>query len=166
MEQDTMLTISSIGAIIAAIGAVIAAFGAWRSASETRKAAQAQIVIKITSTYSSTEMFESVKRLHNFKRKWEPEFGEVFKQLLQNKNVDPDYITQVDTDRRRVSHFFYQVKVLLDCCVVDENFVKKLIKPDQVETLLDVVEPLEKAKNTDYDYSTFDTFRKIYHTDC
>ena len=108
-------------------------------------------------------MFESVKRLHDFKRKWEPEFGQIFKQLLQNKKYDLEYVAQVDAGRRRVSHYFHQIKALLDCGVVDENFVKKLVKSDQVDTLLDVVQPLEKAKNPDYDHSTFDTFRRLYH---
>ncbi len=62
-----------------------------------------------------------------------------------------------------MSHYFHQIKALLDCGVVDENFVKKLVKSDQVDTLLDIVEPLEKAKSEDYDHSTFDLFRKLYH---
>ena len=162
--------------LVSALGVATAAVFAWRSskvAQESAKAAnksaeatentvKAQIVIQITSTYSSPEMFESVKRLHDFKRKWEPEFGKIFQQLLENKKHDPKYTAQVDADRRRVSHYFHQISAMLDCGVIDEDFVKKLVKPDQVDTLLEVVEPLEAAKNLDYDHSTFDTFRRIY----
>ncbi len=146
-------------ALIGALGAVGAALAAWKSANETRKTVLAQIVLQITSTYSSSDMGESVKRLHDWKRKHPQDFAELFEKGLR----EPNNITeQLDEDRRRVSHYFHQIRVMLDCGVVDEKFLKKLIKPDQVDTLLDVVEPLEKAKNPDYDHSTFDLFRSMY----
>jgi hypothetical protein len=150
--------------LIGSLGAVGAAIAAWRSAKATRKTVLAQIVIQITSVYGSEEMGESIKRLHAFKHKYKEGSDDIFSELLNRPEKEMrTYAKQLDGDRRRVSHYFHQIKSLLDCRVVDENFVKKLIKSDQVDTLLDVVEPLEKAKKTDYDHSTFDTFRRIYH---
>ena len=150
-----------VSVIVAAIAA-IAAIAAWRAAKASEKANWAQIAIQITNTYSSPEMFESIKRLYDFKRKWEPDFGLIFEQLLQDQNQDPKYTTQIDSGRRRVSHYFHQIRALLDCGVVNEDFVLKLIKNDQIDTLLDVVEPLEAAKNSEYDRSIFKLFRDMY----
>ncbi len=145
--------------IIGATGAVCAAIAAWRSAKATRKTVLAQIVMQITSAYSAPDMGESVKRLHDWRNKHPQDFAQLFEKGMREPNNITD---QLNEDRRRVSHYFHQIKSLLDCGVVDEDFVKKLVQPDQVDTLLDVVEPLEKAKDPNYDHSTFDSFRKIY----
>ena len=147
-------------ALVGSLGAVGAAVGAWKSAKSTKKTVLAQIVMQITSTYSSDEMFESVKKLHNWKRGQGTEFAKVFANRLKERgHTDAE---QLDGDRRRVSHYFHQIRALLDCGVVNENFVKELVKPDQVDTLLDVVQPLAEAKDPKCDKSTFDLFRKIY----
>lgn len=135
--------------LISAIGVGAAAFFAWRSSKTASKAAEAtentvkaQIVSQITSTYSSTDMGESVKRLHNWRNKHPQDFAQLFEKGLR----EPNNITeQLDEDRRRVSHYFHQIRTMLDCEVIDEDFVGKLVKPDQVDTLLDVVKPLENG---------------------
>jgi len=145
--------------IIGSLGAVGAAIAAWQSAKATGKTISAQIVMQITSIYRSSDMGKSVKNLHSWREKHPQDFAQLFEKGLS----EPNNITeQLDDDRRRISHYFHQIKSLLDCGVVDEAFVKKLIKTDQVDTLLDVVEPLENAKNPNYDHSTFNTFQKIY----
>jgi len=149
------------------IVAAVAAIAAWRSSKAagksveaTKNTVKAQIVMLITGTYGSEKMFESIKKLHDWRRGHGEKFAEVFGSRLKEKgHTDAE---QLDGDRRRVSHFFHQIRAMLDCEVVDENFVKKLIKSNQVDTLLDVVEPLAKAKDPEYDHSTFDTFRRIY----
>ncbi len=163
MEQCTITIISISVAALAALGAVVAAIGSWKSAHETRKTSLAQILLQITDAYGSEEMNESIKRLYAHKDKYDEDFARVFSQLLSSKEKEQStYAKQLDGDRRRVSYYFHQIKSLLDCGVIDENFVRKLVKSDQVDTLLDIVEPLEKARNEDYDHSTFDTFRRIY----
>lgn len=163
MEEWMWLMIGSIGTGVAVVGAAFAAFFSWRSSKAAKKTVLAQIVMQITSAYGSEEMGESIKRLHAFKRKYGEGFADIFSVLLNKPEKEMrTYAKQLDSDRRRVSHYFHQINSLLGCGVVNENFVKKLVKPDQVDTLLDVVEALEKAKNPDYDHSTFDTFRRIY----
>ena len=150
-------------ALVGSLGAAGAAIAAWKSAKATRKTVLAQIVIQITGTYSSPEMFESIKNLYDWKRGHGTDFATVFGNRLRDRG-HADAV-RLDGDRRRVSHYFHQIRALLDCGVVNENFVKKLVKSDQVDTLLDIVEPLEEAKNSNYDHSTFDIFRKIYRKD-
>ena len=160
--QDWVLVIQ----LLSAVGVAAAALFAWRSSKAAGKSVEAtenmvkaQIVVQITSTYSSSDMDESIKRLHNWRGKHPQDFAQLFEKGLR----EPNSITeQLDEDRRRFSHYFHQIRAMLDCEVVDESFVRKLVKPDQVDTLLDVVEPLEKAKNPNYDHSTFDLFRSMY----
>ncbi len=160
--------------LLSAVGVAAAAFFAWqsskaagksaaaadKSAEATENTVKAQIVMEITSTYSSSDMGESVKRLHDWKRQYPQDFAQLFEKGLR----EPNNITeQLDGDRRKVAHYFHPIRAMLDCGVVDEDFVRKLVKPDQVDILLDVVEPLVKAKDPNYDHSTFDTFRRIYN---
>ncbi len=153
--------------LLSAVGVATAAVFAWRSskaagksAEATEKTVLAQIVIQITDTYSSPDMDEAIKYLHNWKDGHGTEFAKIFSnRLAEGGHSDAE---QLDKHRRRYSHHFHQIKTMLDCEVVNEDFVGKLVKPSQVDTLLDVVEPLEKAKGLDYDHSTFDLFRRIY----
>ena len=146
-------------ALIGSLGAVGAAVGAWKSAKATRKTVLAQIVTQITSAYSSSDMGESVKRLHNWRKEHPQDFAQLFEKGLREPN---NIVEQLDEDRRRVSHYFHQIRAMLDCGVIDEYFVRKLVKPDQVNTLLDIVLPLEEAKNPNIDRSTFEALSKIY----
>lgn len=160
MEQQYVVTIISLSVTaLAAIGAFIAAIGSWKSARETRKTSLAQIVMQITGSYSSSDMGESVKRLHDWKRQHPQDFAALFKKGLRETN---NITNQLDEDRRRVSHYFHQINTLLECGIIDMNFVKIIVKSDQVSTFLDVVEPLQEAKNQEYDHSAFNAFRKIY----
>ncbi len=79
--------------------------------------------------------------------------------------TDYSKIEQIDKDRRRYSHHFHKIRLLLDSGVVSESFVKKVVSSGQVNFLLEVIEPLEEALNPNYNHSTFDTFRRIYQKD-
>ena len=153
--------------LLSAVGVAAAAVFAWRSSKAAGKSVEAtentvkaQIVFQITSNYSSAEMGASVKNLHDWESIHGVDSKKEFDEGLRGKG-DTD-AKRLDGDRRRVAHYFHQIKNLLDCRVIDENFVKKLVKPDQIDTLLDIVEPLAEVKDPDYDHSTFDTFRRIY----
>ena len=158
MEEWIIWVISLIGSL----GAVGAALAAWRSAKETRKTVLAQILMQITDAYSSPEMLSGMLNL----RKWQQQHGSDFaKKFGEIRRSDYSKIEQIDKDRRRFSHHFHKIKLLLDSGVVNESFVKKVVSPDQVDFLLELIEPLEEALNPNYDHSTFDTFRKVYHKD-
>jgi len=147
-------SLSVVGIAIAAIAAI----AAWKSAKATKKTVLAQIIIQITDAYSSREMMKGIENLHAWKRRHGTNFAKKFREKL-----DKGEAKQLDEDRRRYSHHFHQIRTMSDCGVVNESFVKKLVKSDQVDTLLDVIQPLEEAKDLNYDRSTFDFFRGIYH---
>lgn len=148
--------------LIGSLGAVGAALAAWRSAKETQKTALAQIIMQITDAYSSPEMLSGMLNL----RSWQQQHGlEFAKKFGETRHTDYSKIEQIDKDRRRYSHHFHKIWLLLDSGVVSESFVKKVVSAEQVDFLLEVIEPLEEALNPNYNHSTFDTFRRIYHKD-
>jgi len=156
-------------ALIGSLGAVGAALAAWRSAKaaqqsaeETRKTGLAEIIIQITDTYSSPEMLSGMIDLRSWKDRHQTDFAKKFAEM-RNDRDEYAKIEQLDKDRRRYSHHFHQIRIMLDSGVVNESFVKQLVSPEQVDFLLEVVQPLEEAINPNYDHSTFDTFRRIYH---
>ena len=151
-----------IAAMFSAIGsfaAAAAAFFAWKSVKQTKKGVWAQIVMQLKGEYSSSEMGDGIKRLRDFKDKWGTDFNKAFTRMKKEKKEQYD---ELNEDRRRYSHYFHKIRSLLETDVVDKKFVKKVIHDDQVERLLDIVEPLEKEINSDYDPSTFQKFSELY----
>ena len=148
--------------VIGSLGAVGAALAAWRSAKETQKTVLAQILIQITDAYSSPEMLSGMLNLRNWQQQHGLDFATKFGEMRRSNysKVEP-----IDKDRRRYSHHFHKIRLLLDSGVVSESFVKKVVSSDQVDFLLEVIEPLERELNPSYDHSTFDTFRRLYRKD-
>ena len=71
-------------------------------------------------------------------------FAAVFVNRLRDRgHTDAE---RLNGDRRRVSHYFHQISAMLDCGAVDTDFIKKLIKKDQVDTLLDIAKGLLKSE--------------------
>jgi len=156
--EEWILIISLIGSL----GAVGAALAAWRSAKEAQKTVLAQILMQITDAYSSPEMLSGMLNLRKWQQQHESDFVKKFGEMRRN---DYSKIEQIDKDRRRYSHHFHKIRLLLDSGIVNQSFVKKIISPGQVDFLLEVIEPLEEAISPNYDHSTFDNFRRIYGKD-
>jgi len=122
----------------------------------------AQIIIQLTTAYAQPEMLAGMLNLRNFKERFEENFAGVFGQL---EGSDPDYFKRLNEDRRRFSHHFSTIFLLLDTGVIDIEFLKKLVRPgtdDQIDFLLEVIEPLEKEINPSYDPRMFVRFQEIY----
>jgi len=156
--EEWQLPILLLGLIIAACAAI----AAWRSARATEKTGLAQILMKITDAYSSPEMLSGMLNL----RKWQKEHpGDFAAKFAEMRNDKDEYakIKNLDEDRRRYSHHFYKIWLLSDRGLVNKSFVKKVATREQVDFLLEVIEPLELEINPKYDHSTFDFFRNIYH---
>ena len=148
--------------LIGSLGAAGAAIAAWQSAKATKNTVLAQILMQITDAYSSPEMLSRMLNLRNWQEKHQTDFAKKFAEM-RNDRDEYAKIEQIDKDRRRYSHHFNKIRLLLDSGLVNESFVKKIAPPEQVDFLLEVIEPLEKALNLNYHHSTFDTFRRIYH---
>jgi len=156
MEDWTWL-ILSIGVSVAAV----AAFFAWRSAKATEKTGLAQILMQITDAYSSDVMLEGMIRLRKWQENHPTDFATKFAEMRNNKD-EYAKIEQEDKARRRYAHHFYKIWLLSDRKLVTKDFVKKVAPHGQVDFLLEIIEPLEKAINPVYGHSTLDFFRGIY----
>jgi hypothetical protein len=144
-----------IGVLIAA-GAAIAA---WRSARAAEKAVSAQILMQIMDAYSSPEMLSGMIRLNEFKGTYKENFAGIFaKTRVSNYNE----IKIVDEDRRRFSHHFSKIWRLFESGLVNEKVIKQVATRGQVDFLLEIIEPLEKAINSEYNRVHFDFFRNLY----
>lgn len=139
--------------LFVAIFTALAAIASQRSAEETRKTTLAQLVIDLKDDYASSDMREGVLELIKFKKEHGNEFAQKFAKRRSDK---------MDEYRRSYAHYFHKIAALLDTEVIDEAFVREVIQPDQVHILLNIVEPLEKKINSDYDRSTFDKFRRLF----
>jgi hypothetical protein len=67
----------------------------------------------------------------------------------------------VNASRRRVSHFFSSIADLYNANLVPEQLKKLLIDLDGLDVFYNVVEPLERELNPDYNRTPFDTLRKL-----
>lgn len=114
--------------------------------------------MQIMATYSSPEMFDAMKNLR-WHQEHTPDFATRFGS---GKDLNSATIGKVDLDRRLVAHYFHRLRLLLDTKLVDEKFITKVVTRDQLEFLLEIVEPLDRARHPDYDTSTYDTFRRMF----
>jgi len=148
--------------LIGVFVAACAAIAAWRSTKATERTGLAQILMQITDAYSSPEMLSGMVNLRSWKEKHPTDFADKFAEM-RNDRDEYAKIEQIDKDRRRYSHHFYKIWLLSDRGLVNKGFVKKVAPRDQVDFLLEIIEPLEKAMNPKYDPLTFVFFRSIYH---
>ena len=161
MEITTVVPSLNIDfiAFAAAVAATIAAFAACMSAKAAKDASLAQIVIQLTTTYAKSEMQDGMNRLRKFKENPGVDFANEFTELKKSDKCQYD---KLDDDRRRFSHYFHTLYVMLDTKVINKKFLKKIAPRGQIEFLREVIEPLEKAIDPSYDTKMFVEFRKIY----
>ena len=154
--------ISLVLTAVTAAGAFIAAIGAWKSAKETKKTSLGQILMQIMDAYSSDEMLEGIRSLSLYKERWERDGKDFAKIFAEQRIRHYHMVEETDKHRRKYSYHFHKISRLLDFGIVDENFVKNLLTYEDVEPLFQIIEPMLKAMNPNYDRRTFETFRNLY----
>jgi hypothetical protein len=155
-------------AFIAAIAASIAAFASWRTAEETKKLVLAQIINDIRDQFATKQLEECIKELANYRNLHENFEDQFYAGLALSRyagSEEPEL--EIDNCRRMYSHIFHKLIILLNTNCIDKEFIKKIIYADEVDILLNIVEPLEKAKakfleKEDYNHTIFDIVRKIF----
>ena len=109
------------------------------------------------AVYSSPEMLEALKNLH-----WHQEHTPDLATQLADGTLNHSKRSRVEQDTRLVANYFHRLRLLLEIRLVDGGFVKRLITPDQARFLLQMIEPIDKAQNANYDRSTYDVFRSLF----
>ena len=162
--------IASVGVIAAAIAAFLAARAAKVSAEETKKNVLAQVIMQVMDAYSSPEMYEAMTRLGKFKEDCgtdKKDFGEEYKKL---RSADAHGFEVISQFRRRCSHFFNKIYVMLMQEVTEEEFVRDVVSHDAATFLFDVVKPLEIAhasiRGKKHNEDMFKRFERIFDKCC
>ena len=129
--------------------------------------------MQIREGFDSEEMGATMERLGDFGRECgndyhqiKKKFGEMLKNLPKEVILEEQFteeqrtVKQLNSDRRKYSHYFYGINSLLD--EVFSSFIKKVVSVAEIKLLLEVVEPIDEVKNPDYNKKMFDKFRKMY----
>ena len=151
--------VSIVATAVAAIMAALATIAAWRSVKATEKSSSAQVIIQLTDSYASEEMLSGMMTLQTFKNRHKTDFARAFDDKRRTSYPD---VKEEDEARRRYSHHFHKIYLLYATGLVDKTFVSRIVPKNQVEFLLEVIEPLEDAIGPDYDRTSFDFFHGLY----
>lgn len=137
------------------IAATVAAYMAWLAADKTHKSTQAQLISSLLNEYGSDEMQEALVGL---RKKWKENPTGYQKKFEEQKDVDPNW----DRWRRRVSHYFHKVAVLYEDALLDRKYVARVATKEQVQFLLEVIEPLEAGNAKGYGPFMFNILGSLY----
>lgn len=143
---------------VSSLGAVGAAVGAFLSARETRKVAEAQLLLNFLEDYSTPEMLGALRLLRNWKAQAGDEFEEKWRKKIE---ANESMAHEVDQARRKVKGHFFNALRLHEAGYVGKQFLLEVASVDGLNILYDIVEPLEYALNPAYDSSRFERIMKI-----
>jgi hypothetical protein len=171
MDQSAIPWIMLWSAVAATGSAIAAAVSACFSSRSSRIAADAArtganaaastLILKFRDQYASNVMLFDLRNLRAWHDKYGSQFAETWRQKLKDDKEDDKEAQIVDRARRRVTSFFHNIIDLHDAGLVPEHVEKLLLDFDGFDLLYGVVEPLEKANNTDYDKARFDKLRDL-----
>jgi len=123
-------------AVLAIIVSVVSALFARKANQEARNSIRAQVITILTDLYFANEMYAAMTGL----RKWEEE----------NRNSFPDnFPPELEESRRHAKAYFLLLFRLREGKLINEGDEKALVHTQQLEFLLNIVAPIEKAKNED-----------------
>jgi hypothetical protein len=138
----------------AAIAAWAAAVFSQQSSRTAADASQAALYLRFQQQYAGDEMWRDLRNLRSWKEMpHDEDFARKWARLYRDNNEEA---LTVDRSRRRVSHFFDAIAVLSEKQLISEDIAKLLTRFQGIDLFFEVVEPLEKALNENYDKSSFD----------
>ena len=158
--QLIVVLILLVTAIIAGISARAsrrAAAATEKSAESTLAALRMQCFAQLLDAYSSPKMLTDMLALVRWKDKHPSDWAEKYGKMVNDVD-EREKVLEVHEARRHYAHHFYKIKLMYEEGYLDENLLSKLATPDQINFLLDTVEPLEKNLNPNYNDSTYRFF--------
>ena len=164
--METMATITEVSTIVGGVGAAVAGIAAWfsacyarKAAKLTQKAAEGQLLLNILEGYRLEKMKESLRLLRSWQRKHaSSEFEKQWKLCFDKGDEEA---IQVDEARRYVTMYFWRVFRLFRAKYVSEEFVRNACHNDGIEVLFQVIEPLARELDSQYDRTLFEELRRI-----
>jgi hypothetical protein len=161
MDRATpwIMLASAIGTLASAIAAWHSAYFSSQSSKTAADAAEAGLLLRFVAQYASDEMFADLRKL----RLWADShagstFAATWREQVEQGNKEA---IEVDSARRRVSHFFCAIVDLQDAGLLSDRLKKVVIGFDGFDLHHSVVEPLERALNPAYNKEYFDKLREL-----
>jgi hypothetical protein len=143
---------------IAAVSAAVSAFLALQAIRIAARSAQTQLYMKFREKYEADRMRDDLRNLRAWREKYEANFAEEWGRRFYARE---DEAMIVDSARRRVKFFFVAVSDLYAYGLLSRRFALNLLDFQGIDLLYEIVEPLEKVLNPDYNRAKFDTLRKL-----
>ena len=138
--EDKASLFSSIAAVAVALATFFLVIITNRNVKATKDKVHGQILLQLSGEYASSEMLLAMKHL----RKWQQDNKKDFvKNFLDELDKNPNW--EYDQHRRRVSHHYYQIYLLWDSNVIDDKFLKTLVKQGKLDFYFQIIKPLEFA---------------------
>ena len=160
------LVLSFIGIFIA----IIAIISAINISYQTKKQIMAQNILTLMIYYAGDEMLNGMNDVVEYFKsfntdmivetkcnmvdinKWKSEYEEDIEEIQEDfktkrlvDDIDDNFGWKADRGRRKFSHFIQTVATLRENNIIDDKFVKRLVRKSSVVFLIKYVEPLEHA---------------------
>jgi len=169
---------ATLALIATAVFTLLAAIGAFISAWATKRAAQAQLYVKLMEEYSEREMSESLHILKKVQRekvwkewlKYEQAQDSLSKDfarsnatrlLRKTPNGHNKAADKIDEVRRHVKYYFLKINKLDAQGFFPEKLTKELLSVDGIKLFFEVIQRIENLINEHFDNSEFDSLRKM-----
>ena len=134
----------------AALFTAIAAFRGIRvtrdAVEATRKAAEGQLFMQMSTAYSSEKMLRGMRKLMRFEEEHKENYAKVFGEKLRNNYPE---VREEDEARRRFAHQYSAVRMLWDHKFISENLFDDLWKENQKEFYEEYIQPLQPEVKRD-----------------
>ena len=137
-----MLAVTSVIAVFA----FFAVLAAWKSARETAKSAEAQLILPFLEEYASSDMLDALTLLKRFKSKhgknFEYEFSDIFKRSVDGGFPENDA-------RRKVNYYFEKAYRLHKQGLLSKESLCLITDVDGYAMLDEIVAPLSRGISQD-----------------
>lgn len=140
VSEETATLFTAIATLVVAVATIFLVFITNRVVSATKDTIHGQILLQLSRDYASDDMLQAIRQLREWKQNYEKEFVRKFIEELNN-----DIHWDCDKYRRRVSHHFYQIYLLRESGVINDDFLSTLVKQGKIDFLLEVIKPLDLA---------------------
>lgn len=135
-------SVSSLATVLAAAATTAAAVFAARSAGETKKATQAQLVAQLLHFYSSNDMFEAMRTMGEIEAVAEKRDLDIATTDTSELFVSSDQTFEIDKKRRLASHYFGRAYRLHKGGYLSLSSLEIVCDVAGYRLLYDVIEPL------------------------
>lgn len=157
-SNPLQMIISFIGVFISMVLAVFA----YATAKKSADLLQANLVVKITDSDSSTDFFEAMKKIGEFKKRCDEETKEYRPEFENIKEVDPNEYKKLNKCRRIITQHFLMIYRLKTLNLLDREKIIELVTIDQLKLLINVVQCLHQSiDEKNYDKKLYSFFQEI-----